>query len=412
MNPGTRILIIGINYTPERTGIGRYTGDMGTWLADQDAKVQVITGYPYYPGWKVDSGYQVWRFRNEQLNGVKVLRCPLFVPRDPTPVRRIIQDLSFLFTSIIALTRLWLSRSTFDHIWVASPSFLSGWAGLWAGRLFPGAQRHLHVFDLPVDAAQALGMIRGRRLIGWLSKAESVMMKKYHRVSTLTNGMLERIIQKGVSRDAVCLLPIWVDTSRFQPMDSNPQLLRRFGIEEGRRIVLYSGAVGEKQGLESLLHLAGMVQSAGMDSLLFVIAGEGPYLQTLKRIVSDSRLTNVLFIPLLSEPAFPDMLNAAWLHMVLQRDTSGEHFMPSKLCTILSVGGLAMVTADPGSSLGKLVSNHQMAALVPENDPRKLFKQMLELLEKPEFVLKLKANAREYAIDQLSRDVILSTYWR
>ncbi len=86
--------------------------------------------------------------------------------------------------------------------------------------------------------------------------------------------------------------------------------------------------------------------------------------------------------------------------------------MPSKLCTILSVGGLAMVTADPGSSLGKLVSNHQMAALVPENDPRKLFKQMLELLEKPEFVLKLKANAREYAIDQLSREVILSTYWR
>jgi hypothetical protein len=70
-----------------------------------------------------------------------------------------------------------------------------------------------------------------------------------------------------------------------------------------------------------------------------------------------------------------------------------------------------MVTADPGSSLGKLVSNHQMAALVAENDPGQLFHKLMDLLEMPDFVMKLKSNARDYAINQLSRDVILSTYW-
>jgi colanic acid biosynthesis glycosyl transferase WcaI len=223
--------------------------------------------------------------------------------------------------------------------------------------------------------------------------------------------MQELIIQKGVERQRVDLLPIWVDTHRFHPAHANLQLLRRFGIADDRRVILYSGAVGEKQGLESLLHMAGMAQSSSMTELLFVIAGEGPYLQTLKIQSQRLGLSNVMFMPLLSNEDFPEMLNCAWLHLVLQRDTSGEHFMPSKLYNILSVGGLAMVTADPNSSLGRLVSDHQIAALVPANDPSLLFQRMLDMLETPESNLTLKANARDYANHHLSRDSVLLKYW-
>ena len=411
MIPGTRILIIGINYTPERTGIGRYTGEMGAWLSAQGAEVQVVTGFPYYPEWKLSPSYRGRWFRHESMAGVSVLRCPLYVPTQPTAVRRMLQDLTFLLTSLMGVTWLILRRRRYDQIWVASPSILSGWVGLWAGVFSRHAHRQLHVFDLQVDAARGLGMIRAGGLLRILSWMESAMMKRYDGVSTLSEGMIERLTAKHVNLERLRMLPIWVDTVRFQPLEVNLALHDRIGIPAGRRLVLYSGAVGEKQGLEQLLALASMVESAGRSDLIFVIAGEGPYVRKLKKQAKDAGLGNLLFIPLQDDDVFPSLLNAAWLHLILQRDTGNDLFMPSKLYPILSAGGLAMVTAQPGTSLGKLIAEHQIAALVPENKADDLYAMLIELLDNQDNCMVLKMNARKYATERLSRDSLLTAYW-
>jgi len=36
-------LIHGINYSPELTGIGKYSGEMAAWLAQRDHEVRVVT---------------------------------------------------------------------------------------------------------------------------------------------------------------------------------------------------------------------------------------------------------------------------------------------------------------------------------------------------------------------------------
>jgi colanic acid biosynthesis glycosyl transferase WcaI len=411
MNSGTRILIIGINYAPELTGIGRYSGDMGAWLSKQGADVQVITGFPYYPEWKVRSGYRPGWYGRERISGAKVLRCPMYVPIRPTSVRRMLQDLTFMVTSWLAVTYLRFRGSRFDEIWVASPSFLSGWVGLWAGWLNSGARRSLHVFDLQVDAAGALGMIRGGWLLRILTRVESAMMKRFDRVSTLSEGMRERIIQKGIAADSTMLLPIWVDTVRFQPGVADTELLFRLGLPTDRHIVLYSGAVGEKQGLEHVLTMAGLAKAGGMRELLFVITGDGPYMRILKMTANDLGLDNVLFRPLQRDDDFPALLNAASLHLVLQRHTAGDHFMPSKLFPILSSGGLAMVTAAAESSLGKLIFTHDIAELVLVNDPSVLFRHMIDLLRSPADCQRYRTNARQFVEENLSRERVLSNYW-
>ena len=411
MLQGIRILIIGINFTPELTGIGRYSGEMGAWLTQRGANVQVVTSFPYYPEWKVGKGYRKGWYAREAVNGARLLRCPIYVPGTPTPVRRILQDLSFFFTSIIAVVYLLLRGHRFDQIWVASPSFLSGWVGLVTRWFSPKACLQMHVFDLPVDAARALGMIRGRWLLKLLTVIESAMMKKYDRISTLSEGMRDQIIRKGVKPGSVVLLPIWVDTSRFQPACVDQQLLDRLGIESDKRIVLYSGAVGEKQGLENMLALAGLLQTAGRNDLQFVMAGDGPYVHILKKFAEEQGLKNLRFIPLQSDEAFPQLLHCAWLHLVLQRDTSSEHFMPSKLYPILAIGGLALVTASSESSLGILIKRHDLAVLVEDNDPSLLFHALNKLIETPEHCQILKENARQFALDRLDKDALLERYW-
>lgn len=58
-----KILVYGINYSPELTGIGKYTGEMVEWMASQGHDVRVITAPPYYPEWKVGERYSSWRYR-------------------------------------------------------------------------------------------------------------------------------------------------------------------------------------------------------------------------------------------------------------------------------------------------------------------------------------------------------------
>lgn len=48
-----KILLYGINYSPELTGIGKYSGEQARWLAAQGHAVRVVTAPPYYPQWQV-----------------------------------------------------------------------------------------------------------------------------------------------------------------------------------------------------------------------------------------------------------------------------------------------------------------------------------------------------------------------
>ena len=80
-----RILIYGLNFSPELTGIGKYTGELAPWLAAQGHEVHVVSAPPYYPAWRVGFGYRN-TFRTERPQPrLTVFRTPLYVP--PPPAR-------------------------------------------------------------------------------------------------------------------------------------------------------------------------------------------------------------------------------------------------------------------------------------------------------------------------------------
>src|SRR5674476_962973 len=60
-----RILIHGITFSPELTGIGKYSGEMAEWLAAHGHEVRVVTAPPYYPQWRVAEGYSGARYKRE-----------------------------------------------------------------------------------------------------------------------------------------------------------------------------------------------------------------------------------------------------------------------------------------------------------------------------------------------------------
>lgn len=396
-----KILIIGINFLPELTGIGKYTGEMVSFLAENGFDCRVISAFPYYPQWKVQKPYKNLFYKTEKLSNekIKVLRCPLYVPKKLSGARRILHEASFFLTAFLAVC-YYLFQPRQDYIFCVAPPFHLGFLALFY-RSFRGGKIIYHIHDLQVDAARDLGMIKSRPLLTAMFAAERHILAKADEVSSISPGMIARISRKTEKK--ILFFPNWVDTDRFFPVPDRIALKRRFGFAPDERIVLYSGSIGEKQGLEVILKVAKEMEKER--GVKFLICGTGPYKRHLERSAQEQMLQNLMFYPLQPAETFNDFFNIADVHLVIQKANAGDLVMPSKLTTILAVGGLAVVTSNPGSTLYDEVSCHKLGILSPAEDPQALFDSIKSALEQENN--DFRRNARIYAETRLSSKRVL-----
>ena len=112
------VLVAGINYPPEHTGIAPYTGAMADALHAQGFGVDVLTAHPHYPEWRIAEGYGQWRSQ-EAINGVKVTRLRHFVPRNTQGLERAVSEISF------GLRQVFSRWHRPDVVLAVSPALLS-----------------------------------------------------------------------------------------------------------------------------------------------------------------------------------------------------------------------------------------------------------------------------------------------
>ncbi len=396
-----KILILGINYAPELTGIGRYTGEMGEWLSSNGYQCTVVTSFPYYPNWKVQEPYSGNFYKKEVLNdGSLVLyRCPLYVPKEPGGLKRIIHEATFFMSSFFVVFYL-LFKPKHQHIFSIAPPFHLGFLALFY-RLFKGGKINYHIQDLQIEAARDLKVVKAGFVFRILFAMERFILKRVDSISSISTGMLQKIALK--SKREPGFFPNWVDTIKFFPLDDRSELKKDWGFLPGDKIVLYSGSIGEKQGLDALVDIA--VKCKDRSHIKFIICGTGPYKQKLEKLAMDKGAGNLSFLPLQESDVFNRFLNFADVHLVLQKNEASDLVMPSKLTTILSAGGLVIATAGEGSSLYKDIMQHRMGILIPPEDNNSLFEAILKACE-GDYVAE-RTNARTYAENYLNKEVIL-----
>lgn len=402
-------LLISNFYAPELTGIGKYNGELMAWLSTQGHQCSVVAPYPYYPAWQVYPSYREMakRYHQEvQTNGphpsVTIYRCPHYIPSKPTGVKRILSDFSFFISALWQVIDL-LRHKKFTYVIAVAPSFQLVLLGLLYKRIC-GATLIYHIQDLQIDAAQELGMIKWPSVLRLMYKVEQLMLKHADYVSSISEGMIHKI--KAKYDRSVILFPNWTDPARFYPMTDKQAIRNRLGLCESANIILYSGAIGEKQGLQELLQSAQDLRFR--EDIRFVICSSGPYYEKLVSLAADMQLERVQFMRLLSPEDHNQLLNAADVHLVLQKANTNDLMMPSKLTSIFSVGGLALVTANPSSSLYALISTHKMGYLTQQENRFALTSSILELVDRPP--ADLPRNARAYAENYLFIDKVIPQF--
>lgn len=401
-----KILIYGINFAPELTGIGKYSGEMASWLASKGHKLRVVSAPPYYPEWRVSAGYsgkryskQLWSFDNGAR--AVVWRTPVWVPNILSGVKRLLHLSSFALSSLpIMLLQI---RWRPDLIIIVEPTLACAPATLLVSKV-SGAKAWLHIQDYEVDAAFQMGMLKSSLVRRFALFCEKLLMRGFDRVSTISPRMLARLQTKSVPVERRVLFPNWVDIHSIFPLSQPSSFRSELAIAENTVVALYSGNLGEKQGLELLIEAAR--ETRYNTGLIWMIAGAGSARERLETMSSD--LPNVKWLPLQPLERLNDLLNLADIHLLPQRADAADLVMPSKLTGMLASGRPIVTTAAADTQVATVVKT---CGIVVEPGSTLAFTDaVLKLVLDAKLRSELGCNARDYAEKCLSYDSIMNRF--
>lgn len=397
-----RILVYGLNFAPEVTGVGKYTGEMVHWLVGRGHEVHVVTTPPYYPKWRVEPNFSAWRYtKARDCDRLAVWRTPLWVPKTPNGLRRVLHLATFTLSSLPVV--LWQASWRPQVVIVVVPTLLTAPGALLAARL-GGGKSWVHFQDFEVDAAFDLNVLRQ----GWWQRianaAERVLLRGFDRISTISEKMLERLPVKGANKDKCILFPNWVDVNAIHPLMEPSPLRKELGIADAEVVALYSGNMGRKQGVEILADVARRL--AGEPGITFVFAGAGETRARLEALTAD--LGNVRWLPLQPVDRLNELLNLADIHLLPQRADAADLVMPSKLTGMLASGRPVVATATEGTQVAEVVAG--CGTVVPPGDGAAFSMAILELARNAEMRKAMGVTARQYAQEHLDREITMRRF--
>lgn len=392
-----RVLIYSMHFWPEPTGVGKYSGEMATWLSQHGHAVRALCSVPWYPHWKIQPPYGGRLFQRESVEGVEILRTGLWVPSRPTGFTRIICLMSFAVSSLISVIRSMFWKP--DVVFCVEPPFFCLPAGLILARLCR-ARAWLHVQDFEVDAALSLSIFRIPGMSGILRWTEAFLFRRFDRCSTISPRMAERLADRSQRSDIV-LFPNWVDCTSVFPLDRPSSFRQELALTPKQRIALYAGNIGEKQGLEVIVEAANRLQHR--DDIVFVLCGHGAAADRI-RAMSDGR-KNIRWLPVQPVDKLNDLLNLADVHLLPQRADVADLVMPSKLTGMLASGRPVVAIAGPGTQVFDIV--RKCGRVVPPDESDEFASAIADLIDQSDTREAAGKQARRIAADELGMEKLL-----
>ncbi len=389
-----RILVVGINYRPEPTGIAPYTAGMAEHLSRIAGSVTVLTGLPHYPSWEVPYVYRRQLRRREMVDDHTLLvRHAHYVPRRQSALTRAAYEMTFMAN---VMTSPVPQRP--DVVLAISPSLGGAVAGAALARRFRVPLVTV-IQDLMAKAADQSGMSGGSSVAGITAKIERAALRRSDLVAVVAEAFRQQVIDYGVPAEGVRLLPNW---THIQPAkESRDEARHQLGWPRDRFIVLHSGNMGLKQDLGNVVDAAALL--ANEPNLCFYLVGGGSQRSALQaRAVG---LPNVVFIDPLKSADYPLALAAADVLLVNERPSVSDMSLPSKLTSYLAAGRPVLAAVmESGTTARELAATDGAALIVEPGRPSALAGAVRSLAADGTHRDGMAARGREFAAANLTQE--------
>lgn len=386
------VLIASICYAPDKTGIAIGVTGLAEDLASRGWDVTVVTGIPHYPAWRVGS------VPEDEQGPVRIIRCRHFVPARQSVSRRGLYEISWLASCLPAVLR----RRPVDVLLGVTPN-------LGGAVLAELGARRLHVpyvvmfLDLLGPALRQSGYQRGGAVAGAVRWVELQCARRAASAVVMAEGFRPYLTSGGVRSERVHHIANPVRMA--PPSRPRQEVRRRLGWSEDEFVVLHSGNMGFKQGLENLLRAAAQAHPA--ERLRFILQGDGNQRVQLETMARELPSNKVTFSPLVPAEDLPDVLAAADVLLLNQRREVREMSLPSKLGCYFAAGRPVLAAVSADSEAGREVLRSEGGILVEPDQPMALLDAVRKLSAQPELRSHLGAHGLGYANRELRPETTL-----
>ena len=325
-----RILILSQWFQPEPF----YKGvSFAKELVEMGHSVEVLTGFPNYPGGKLYDGYKIKLFQLEIIDGIPVFRVPLYPSHDSNSMKRILNYTSFALSA--SLLGFFLVRQP-DVIYVYHPPATIGLPALFL-HLLHRAPFVYDIQDLWPDTLEASGMLDNSATLWIIEKWCRFIYSQAAKIVVLSPGFREMLIRRGVPEHKIEVIYNWCEDDKIQATARNEDLARELGMA-GRFNIVFAGTMGKAQALDAVLEAARLLYD-NLPKIQFVFIGGGIDVGRLKEKAIEQGLVNVRFLSRRPPSEIGDILNLADVLLVhLRNDPLFRITIPSKTQAYMAAG--------------------------------------------------------------------------
>ncbi len=396
----TRILLLTQWFDPEPTFKGLI---FARELVQRGFDVEVITGFPNYPGGNLYPGYKMKIIQREIIDGVHVTRVPLFPSHDSSAIGRIINYITFS-ASALFYGLFWAKKPCV--IYAYHPPLTVGVAAVLI-RLIRRVPLVYDIQDMWPDTLRATGMIKNEWALRVVSAVCLWVYRNVDQIVVLSPGFKQLLVQRGVSGRKIDVIYNWCDEKSLKLPAGNMPL--SFPDEDKFRI-MFAGNMGKAQALDAVLDAALLLMRRNINEIVFVFVGDGIDVDRLKTIAKEKCLTNTLFLPSVPMIEVGDMLNAADALLVhLRKDPLFEITIPSKTQAYMSVGRPVLMAVSGDAA--DLVRESGCGVIAISEDPESIVHAAIKLLNTtPTMRNMMSVQGRKFYQEKLSLAVGVSKF--
>lgn len=395
----SRVLLVTTNYWPEPTGIAVYTTDLAEMLQKAGFEVSVLTSLPHYPWWKIPSEFAHLTEGVAKQESVEVIRAKHLIPPKMNALVRIRFE-SSLWWNLRRVSKR-LVGNDFDAVIACIPTVAAGVVGKSIARKL-GVPFGLIVQDLSGAGAKQSGL-KGGALISKIALAvEGSVLKAADAMVVVSPAMRDVVLGFGVASTKISQITNYAARN----IESvNRDLARaNFGWAGDDFVVIHTGNMGAKQGLENVVEAAKVL---GADAKVKIyLVGHGNQEENLKMLCEG--IENISVMAAVADDQYSALLAAADLLLVNERSTQMEMSLPSKLTSYLYSERPVIAAVPRGGATWKFLDG--IAELVEAGDPKALAKKILELKADPKRCAELADKGSLFAAKNLSPEVGRAKY--
>ena len=321
-----RILFLTDNFPPEVNAPATRTYEHCVKWLELGHHVTVITCFPNFPNGKVFEGYKNGLFKKEAIDGINVIRVWSYIAENKGFVSRIIDYISYSFTSVIA--GFFVKT---DIIIATSPQFFTAISGRVLS-FFKGKPWIMEVRDLWPDSIVAVGsMSEKSKAFKILKKIERHLYLNAQKIIVVTDSFKKYLIEKHfIPSEKIGVFKNGVLINNFKKIDSKRLLKLRKSLGlENKIVISFLGTHGLAHGLRFILDSISKIKD---NKYHFLFVGDGSEKQNLLEYSKTLDSNNFTFLDSVTKNEVPLYIDMSDYSLVnLKKSNEFKNVIPSKI---------------------------------------------------------------------------------